>query len=200
MNNLKKKNSNITKKNFVETAHNFNTAFAFASQKMNKLKQILNVKIIMMRIDSDVDKKMFVKKSTYDLMNWIAVNCQSVMKMIKLWNKNIKMIMKSFQIKKFLKKNTTWITNIYESTKIKTKIYVIYVINIMINDVITNTKQIRHIEKKYENVHSKLKIIRMSWSKSVIKWNRFRTTFRLKIENVETINKLICKNLIDEYE
>ena len=68
--------------------------------------------------------------------------------MIKLWNENIKIIIKSFQIKEFLKKNTTWITNICESTKIKTKIYIIYVMNMMINDVITNTKQIYHIKKK----------------------------------------------------
>ena len=38
MNNLKKKNSNIMKKNFAKTARNFNAAFAFSSQKMNKLK------------------------------------------------------------------------------------------------------------------------------------------------------------------
>ena len=38
MDNLKKKNSNITKKSFAETTRNFNTAFAFASQKINELK------------------------------------------------------------------------------------------------------------------------------------------------------------------
>ena len=51
-----------------------------------------------------------------------------------------------------------WITNICKLTKIKTKIYVIYVINMMINDVTTNIKQICHIEKKNENVYSKLKL------------------------------------------
>ena len=61
--------------------------------------------------------------------------------------------MKSFQIKFFLKKNTTSIMNICESTKIKTKIYVMCVINMMINDMTTNKKQIHHIEKKNENVH-----------------------------------------------
>ena len=38
MNNFKKKNLNITKKNFAETARNFNATFAFTSQKINKLK------------------------------------------------------------------------------------------------------------------------------------------------------------------
>ena len=84
MNNLKKKNSNITKKIFVEMTRNFNIAFAFTSQKMNELKQTLNIKTTTMRINSDVDKKMLVKKSTHDLMNQIAVNCQNIMKMIKL--------------------------------------------------------------------------------------------------------------------
>ena len=54
--------------------------------------------------------------------------------------------------------------------------------NIIINDVTTNTEQIRRIEKKNENVHLKLKIVKMSWSKSVIKRGKFRTTLRLKIE------------------
>ena len=84
MDNLKKKNSNIMKKKFVEMTHNFNATFTSASQKMNKSKQILNTKMMTMRINSDVDKKMFIKKSIHDLMNRIAVNCQNVMKMIKL--------------------------------------------------------------------------------------------------------------------
>ena len=84
MDNLKKKNSNITKKNFVEMMHNFNAAFAFASQKKNESKQILNIKMMRMRINSDANKKMFVKKSTHDLMNQITVNCQNIMKIIKL--------------------------------------------------------------------------------------------------------------------
>ena len=48
---------------------NFNTAFMFASQKINKLKQMLNVKMMTMRINSDVDKKIFFEKLTRDLMN-----------------------------------------------------------------------------------------------------------------------------------
>ena len=136
---------------------NFNAAFASASEKMNKSKYTLNAKMMTMRINSDADKKMFAEKSTRDLMNQIAVNYQNVVKIIILQNKNIKMIIKSFQIKKFLKKNTTWITNICESTKIKIKIYVIYVINIMINDMMTNTKQIHHIEKKKWKCSFKIK-------------------------------------------
>ena len=200
MNNLKKKNLNITKKNFVEAARNSNAASAPASQKMDEPRQTLNARTTTVRIDSDADKKMLAEKPTRDLMNRVAVNCQGVVRMTKLRNGNIKMIMKSFQIKKFLKKDTTWITNICESTEIKTKIYVIYVINMMIDDATTNTKQTRCIEKKNENVHSKLKIVRMSWPKSAIKWNKPRTKLRLKIESVEATNKLICENLIDEYE
>ena len=104
MNNLKKKNSNFVKKKFAEMTHNCNAASASASQKMNKLKQTLNVKIMTIRINSDADKKILAEKSTRDLMNQIAVNCRNVVKMIQLQNKNIKMITKSFQIKKFLKK------------------------------------------------------------------------------------------------
>ena len=72
------------KKNFVEMMHNFNVTFAFASQKMNKLKQTLNIKMMTMRINSDADKKIFVEKLTHDLMNQITINCQNIMKMIKL--------------------------------------------------------------------------------------------------------------------
>ena len=105
--NLNKKNSNITKKNFAEIARNFNATSAPASQKTDESKQTLNAKMTTMRIKSDADKKMFVEKPTRDLMNQITVNCQNIMKMIKLQNENIKIIIKSFQIKKFLKKNTT---------------------------------------------------------------------------------------------
>ena len=69
MDNLKKKNSNIMKKKFSKMTRNFKIAFAFASQKMNKLKQTLNIKTTTVRIDSDVDKKMFVEELTHDLMN-----------------------------------------------------------------------------------------------------------------------------------
>ena len=84
MNNLKKKNSNIMKKILVEMTRNFNAASRSASQKMNKSQQTLNVKMTTMRINNDADKKMFVEKPTRDLMNQIAINCQSIIKMIKL--------------------------------------------------------------------------------------------------------------------
>ena len=75
MDNLKKKNSNITKKNFVEMARNSNAASAPASQKMDELRQTLNVKMMTMRINSDVNKKIFISKLTRDLMNQITINC-----------------------------------------------------------------------------------------------------------------------------
>ena len=64
-------------------ARNFNAAFASTSQKMNESKQILNIKTMTMRINNDVNKKMFVKKSTCDLINQITINCQNIMKIIK---------------------------------------------------------------------------------------------------------------------
>ena len=75
MDNLKKKNLIITKKSFAEVMHNFNAAFTSTSQKMNELKQTLNVKTMMMRINSDINKKMLIEKLTRDLMNQITVNC-----------------------------------------------------------------------------------------------------------------------------
>ena len=75
MDNLKKKNLNIMKKIFVKTTRNPNAASSPASQKMDEPRQTLNAKMMTVRIDSDVDKKMFVEKSTRDLMNRIAVNC-----------------------------------------------------------------------------------------------------------------------------
>ena len=64
--------------------YNFNIAFAFTSQKINKLKQILNIKMMMMRINNDVDKKMFIKKLTRNLINQITINYQNIIKIIKL--------------------------------------------------------------------------------------------------------------------
>ena len=203
MDKLKKKNSistDSTKKSFVEAARSFKAASAPASQKADEPRQALNARTTTIRISSDVDKKMLAEEPTRDLMNRVVVNCQKVMKITKLKNKNIKMITKSFQIKKLLKKDTTWITNICESTKIKMRIYVVYVINMMISDVMTNAEQARRIKKKNEAVHSKLRIVRMSWPKSAIKRGWLRATLRLKVENAEAINKLICENLIDEYE
>ena len=63
---------------------NFNATFPSASQKMNELKQILNIKMTTMRINNDADKKMFVKKLTHDLINQITINYQNIMKIIKL--------------------------------------------------------------------------------------------------------------------
>ena len=70
MNNLKKKNSNTMKKSFAEVTHDFNAyALTFTSQKTNKLKQMLNIKMMTIRINSDIDKKIFVKKPTHNVMN-----------------------------------------------------------------------------------------------------------------------------------
>ena len=45
---------------------------------------MLNIKTTMICINNNVDKKMFIEKSTHDLMNRITVNCQKIMKIIKL--------------------------------------------------------------------------------------------------------------------
>ena len=57
-----------------------------------------------MRINSDADKKIFVEKPTRDLMNQIAVNCQNVVKIIKLWNKTLKWLWNYFKLKSYWKK------------------------------------------------------------------------------------------------
>ena len=106
MDNLKKKNSNITKKNFAEAARNPNAAPAPASQKMDGPRQALNARTTTVRIGSDADKKMLAEEPTRDLMDRVAANCQGVVGVAKLRNGDIKMITKSSQIKKSLKKNT----------------------------------------------------------------------------------------------
>ena len=100
MDNLKKKNSNTTKKNFVETTRDFNAhASTFTSQKTNKLKQMLNIKMMMIYINSDVDEKIFIKKLTHDFINRITVNCQNIIKIIKLQNHEIISNEKTFKKK-----------------------------------------------------------------------------------------------------
>ena len=144
--------------------------------------------------------KKIAEKFTHNLMNGITIICQKIIKIFKFHNENIKIITKSFQTKKILKKTKIWILNVCESKKLKIKFYVVCVMNIMMNDATTNAKQTRNIKKQNKQIHSKIKIIKISWPKSMIKWNKFKMTFHLKIENAKMIKQLIYNSFVNEYE
>ena len=62
-----------------------------------------------------------------------------------------------------------------------------------------NARHVKKIEKTNVKTHSNLKIIKLSWTKWIVNKKMNKTTLRIEINNLKTINKLICKKLFNEY-
>jgi hypothetical protein len=64
---------------------------------------------------------------------------------------------------------------------------------------INQQKTIRRIKKHNETLHSRLKIVRVIWSKSVNNNSKELTFLIIEIYNAEQSNKLIRNDLLNEY-
>jgi hypothetical protein len=73
--------------------------------------------------------------------------------------------------------------------------------DVRVVDVQTTNQQkmIRRIEKQNETLHSRLKIVKIIWFKSVNNSNKKLTSLIIEIYSVEQLNKLIQNDLLKEY-
>jgi hypothetical protein len=91
--------------------------------------------------------------------------------------------------------------NIISSTYIIRKTFEVLTHDVRVIDVqtINQQKTIRRIKKQSKIFHSRLKLIKMIWSRSVNNNNKKLTIFIIKIYNVKQSNKLIKDDLLNEY-
>jgi hypothetical protein len=91
--------------------------------------------------------------------------------------------------------------NIASSTYIMRRTFEMLTHDVHVIDVqtINQQKTIRKIEKQNEALHSRLKIVRIIWFKSVNNSNKKLTSLIIEIYNAEQSSRLIKDDLLNEY-
>jgi hypothetical protein len=118
-----------------------------------------------------------------------------------LSSENVKMMTSTKKIKKRVIINEIFAKNIASSTYIMRRTFEVFTHDVCVVDVqtINQQKTIRKIEKQNEALHSRLKIVKIIWFKSVNNSNKKLTSLIIEIYNVEQSNRLIKDDLLNEY-
>ncbi len=156
--------------------------------KIKKKKKRENLKILS-------TKKSIERLQRIDKMkNDVLTTCH-------LSSENVKMMTKIKKIKKRVIINEIFAKNIASLIYIMWRTFKMLIHDVRVVDVQTTNQQkmIRRIEKQNETLHSRLKIVKIIWFKSVNNSNKKLTSLIIEIYSVEQLNKLIQNDLLKEY-
>ncbi len=119
----------------------------------------------------------------------------------RLSSENVKMMTRTEKIKKRVIISEIFAKSIASSTYIMRRTFEVLIHDVRVVDVQTTNQQktIRRIEKQNEALHSRLKIVRVIWFRSVNNSNKKLTSLIIEIYSVEQSNKLIKNDLLNEY-
>ncbi len=119
----------------------------------------------------------------------------------RLSSENVKMMTRTEKIKKRVIISETFARSIASSTYIMRRTFEILIHDVRVVDVqtINQQKTIRKIEKQNEALHSKLKIVRIIWFRSVNNSSKKLTSLIIEIYSAEQSNRLIRDDLLNEY-
>ena len=167
---------------------------------MNNSQQALNARTMTMRVMNKKNKQFMITKSSKNFTNKIKTNCENIVNVSRLSNDNIKMIITSSKIKKWMKKNSKWTVYICSFAEIKRRIFTVRAIDVKMKKMTMNIQHIKKIENVNVKIHFNLKIIKYMSIKWIVNKKINKTTFHIEMNNMKIINKLICKKIFNKYE
>ncbi len=156
--------------------------------KIKKKKKRENLKILSTK--KSIERLQRIEK----MKNDVLTTCH-------LSSENVKMMTKIKKIKKRVIINEIFAKNIASLIYIMWRTFKMLIHDVRVVDVQTTNQQkmIRRIEKQNETLHSRLKIVKIIWFKSVNNSNKKLTSLIIEIYSVEQLNKLIQNDLLKEY-
>ncbi len=169
-----------------------------------QLKKIKKKRRVIFKIKKQKKRENLKVLSTKKLMKRLqrAEKTKSdVLTTRRLSSEDVKMMTKTKKIKKRVIINKIFVKNIASSTYIVRRTFEMLIHDVRVVDVqtINQQKTIRKIEKQNEALHSRLKIVKIIWFKSVNNSNKKLTSLIIEIYNVEQSNRLIKNDLLNEY-
>ena len=147
-------------------------------------------------------KKKSMKKFIKNLINSLRETCEKMIKINRLVSEDIRVFIKSAEIKNNLQKDAEWITIIAFSAILRKRVYDVMMHDVRVKSV--NTINQMHIIEKLmqhnDRLHEELKITKISWFNWTIKENKTFFFLRMKIATVIMINRLIIEEFLVEHE
>jgi hypothetical protein len=143
-------------------------------------------------------KIMFTKNIMIKLQN----EKKSIREIIKLINKSIRIQTEFEKIRKILQEKTEIIKRLVVSITIQIRIYLVRINEIKIDhiNVINQTNAISYLQAANFRLHSSLRIIKIAWSRKIIRKKKTYSILHVEIETIQQINRIIIEKLMKNYE
>ncbi len=172
--------------------------------QQRQLKKIKRERRMIFKIREQKKRENLRMLSTKELMKRLqrAEKTKSdVLTTRRLSSEDVKMMTRTKKIKKRVIISEIFAKSIASSTYIMRRTFEMLTHDVRVVDVqtINQQKTIRRIEKQNEALHSKLKIVRIVWLKSVSNSSKKLTSLIIEIYSVEQSNRLIRDDLLNEY-
>ena len=143
-----------------------------------------------------------MKKFIKDLTDSLRETCEKMIEINRLVSEDIRVFIRSAEIKNDLQKDAEWITIIAFSAALRKRIYDVIMHDVRVKSV--NTINQMHIIEKLmqhnDRLHKKLMITKISWSNRAMQDNKLFSFLRMKIAIVIMINRLIVEEFLVEHE
>ncbi len=172
--------------------------------QQRQLKKIKREKRVIFKIKEQKKRESLRVLSTKELMKRLqrAEKTKSdVLTTRRLSSENVKMRTRTEKIKKRVIISQIFARSIVSSTYIMRRTFEMLTHDVRVVDVqtINQQKTIRRIEKQNEALHSRLKIVRVIWFRSVNNSSKKLTSLIIEIYSAEQSNRLIRDDLLNKY-
>ncbi len=180
----------------IETYNNIN--------QQRQLKKIKRERRVIFKIRKQKKRESLKMLSTKKLMKRLQRTEKTkndVLTTRRLSSENVKMMTRTKKIKKRVIISEIFARSIASSTYIMRRTFEMLIHDVRVVDVQTTNQQktIRKIEKQNEALHSRLKIVKIIWLRSVNNSNKKLTSLIIEIYSAEQSNRLIRNDLLNEY-
>ncbi len=172
--------------------------------QQRQLKKIKRERRVIFKIREQKKRESLRVLSTKELMKRLqrAEKTKSdVLTTRRLSSEDVKMMTRTEKIKKRVIISEIFARSIASSTYIMRRTFEMLTHDVRVVDVQTTNQQktIRRIEKQNETLHSKLKIVKVIWLRSVNNSSKKLTSLIIEIYSAEQLNRLIRDDLLNEY-
>ena len=168
----------------------------------NTLREKRKMKEIIVRIEDPKEQEALGKKTTKEIVDALRVSNEEVTGIRRLPSGDLKIHVKTPEVKETLQAHSEWIKRVAASATIRKEGYAILAHGVKMNEVrgSKQAKALEYLTKENAGLHEGLKINRVAWSARARKQNKRYASLHIEVETAEMANRLILVGLADEGE
>lgn len=184
---------NVTVTNVIKTQHHLTTKQISSLQHLRK---------IIIKVNNIKKMKEIRTRSTKQILRTIKAknlaDHKIIMSVWHLFSGNIVLHTADSQVHERMKRKRKWTREIAESTWILWKMFEVLMHEVHITMNMSNQKKvIIYMQKKNRSLHQELEILRVMWSKKVVKSNKSHSLIIVKVTSKMMTNQMLNNSFIN---